>query len=130
MLSPAYCVAMAVLALLQPDCTCLARTQGPHIKGDNNPCYSTSHRHYSYMPQPLVKEHLAYLILWLALGPNEPWMLEESYKLTGRAGDSVYGEKRVSVQNPGTEPGTIDKTEYRVWNPFRSKLAGTGSGLL
>ena len=30
----------------------------------------------------------------------------------------------MSVQNPGTEPGTIDKTEYRVWNPFRSKLAG------
>ena len=35
----------------------------------------------------------------------------------------MYGEKRVSVQTPGTEPGTMDKTEYRVWNPFRSKLA-------
>ena len=34
-------------------------------------------------------------------------------------GDSVYGEKRISVE--GTE-GT-DKVEYRVWNPFRSKLA-------
>lgn len=34
------------------------------------------------------------------------------------AGESVYGEKRISVQN---EDGT--KTEYRVWNPFRSKLA-------
>ncbi|KAK1260759.1 Mediator of RNA polymerase II transcription subunit 36a [Acorus gramineus] len=33
-------------------------------------------------------------------------------------GESVYGEKRVSVQN---EEGT--KVEYRVWNPFRSKLA-------
>ncbi|KAK8952516.1 putative mediator of RNA polymerase II transcription subunit 36b [Platanthera zijinensis] len=33
-------------------------------------------------------------------------------------GESVYGEKRVSVQN---EDGT--KVEYRVWNPFRSKLA-------
>ncbi|XP_020580686.1 mediator of RNA polymerase II transcription subunit 36a-like [Phalaenopsis equestris] len=33
-------------------------------------------------------------------------------------GESVYGEKRVSVQ---TEDGT--KMEYRVWNPFRSKLA-------
>ncbi|KAK8950957.1 Mediator of RNA polymerase II transcription subunit 36a [Platanthera zijinensis] len=33
-------------------------------------------------------------------------------------GESVYGEKRVSVQN---EDGT--KMEYRVWNPFRSKLA-------
>ncbi|KAJ8470498.1 hypothetical protein OPV22_024841 [Ensete ventricosum] len=33
-------------------------------------------------------------------------------------GESVYGEKRVSVQN---EDGS--KVEYRVWNPFRSKLA-------
>ncbi|KAL0907481.1 hypothetical protein M5K25_021895 [Dendrobium thyrsiflorum] len=34
------------------------------------------------------------------------------------SGVSVYGEKRISVQN---EDGT--KVEYRVWNPFRSKLA-------
>eukprot|EP00850_Spirogloea_muscicola_P010534 SM000062S19920 [mRNA] locus=s62:319517:321660:- [translate_table: standard] len=34
------------------------------------------------------------------------------------AGESVYGEKRISVE---VEEGT--KTEYRVWNPFRSKLA-------
>lgn len=34
-------------------------------------------------------------------------------------GESVYNEKRVSVDNK--ESG--DKTEYRVWNPFRSKLA-------
>jgi rRNA 2'-O-methyltransferase fibrillarin len=33
-------------------------------------------------------------------------------------GESVYSEKRIAVE--GTE-GT--KTEYRVWNPFRSKLA-------
>ncbi|KAI0063414.1 Fibrillarin [Artomyces pyxidatus] len=33
-------------------------------------------------------------------------------------GESVYGEKRISVDGP---EGT--KTEYRVWNPFRSKLA-------
>ncbi|KAF3788359.1 rRNA 2'-O-methyltransferase fibrillarin [Nymphaea thermarum] len=33
-------------------------------------------------------------------------------------GESVYGEKRISVQN---EDAT--KVEYRVWNPFRSKLA-------
>ncbi|XP_078182714.1 rRNA 2'-O-methyltransferase fibrillarin 1-like [Carex rostrata] len=34
------------------------------------------------------------------------------------AGESVYGEKRISVQG---DDGT--KVEYRVWNPFRSKLA-------
>lgn len=33
-------------------------------------------------------------------------------------GEAVYNEKRISVQN---EDGT--KVEYRVWNPFRSKLA-------
>lgn len=33
-------------------------------------------------------------------------------------GESVYGEKRISVDGP---EGT--KTEYRVWNPFRSKIA-------
>lgn len=42
-------------------------------------------------------------------------------------GESVYGEKRISVENAGaTNPdGTpsTTKTEYRVWNPFRSKLA-------
>jgi len=34
-------------------------------------------------------------------------------------GESVYGEKRISVE--GGVDGT--KVEYRVWNPFRSKLA-------
>jgi rRNA 2'-O-methyltransferase fibrillarin len=33
-------------------------------------------------------------------------------------GDAVYGEKRISVDG---DEGT--KIEYRVWNPFRSKLA-------
>ncbi|MCJ1366215.1 Small subunit processome complex component [Acarospora aff. strigata] len=46
-------------------------------------------------------------------------------------GESVYGEKRISVEtsaatntnavNGDVAPAT--KTEYRVWNPFRSKLA-------
>lgn len=45
-------------------------------------------------------------------------------------GISVYGEKRVSVpretlQEDGTK--VVDKVEYRVWNPFRSKL---GAGIL
>jgi rRNA 2'-O-methyltransferase fibrillarin len=42
-------------------------------------------------------------------------------------GESVYGEKRISVENSTSknEDGTPNttKTEYRVWNPFRSKLA-------
>jgi rRNA 2'-O-methyltransferase fibrillarin len=32
-------------------------------------------------------------------------------------GHAVYGEKRITVENEGK------KVEYRVWNPFRSKLA-------
>ena len=35
-------------------------------------------------------------------------------------GESVYGEKRISV-----EESEGVKTEYRVWNPFRSKLAAS-----
>lgn len=39
-------------------------------------------------------------------------------------GESVYGEKRISVESPATEEnGAATKIEYRVWNPFRSKLA-------
>ncbi|GJD10684.1 Probable mediator of RNA polymerase II transcription subunit 36b [Galdieria sulphuraria] len=39
-------------------------------------------------------------------------------------GESVYGEKRVSVEveNPN-DPLVKEKIEYRIWNPFRSKLA-------
>ncbi|KAL8715459.1 MAG: hypothetical protein Q9220_000793 [cf. Caloplaca sp. 1 TL-2023] len=50
-------------------------------------------------------------------------------------GESVYGEKRIAVESSspalpnGNDSSTITqiapatKTEYRVWNPFRSKLA-------
>lgn len=40
-------------------------------------------------------------------------------------GVSVYGEKRITVENSvKNEDGTpAGKVEYRVWNPFRSKLA-------
>ncbi len=39
-------------------------------------------------------------------------------------GDSVYGEKRISVETANDDPSLPPtKTEYRVWNPFRSKLA-------
>lgn len=46
-------------------------------------------------------------------------------------GESVYGEKRIAVEttisnNAGAVNGEVappTKIEYRVWNPFRSKLA-------
>jgi rRNA 2'-O-methyltransferase fibrillarin len=40
-------------------------------------------------------------------------------------GESVYNEKRVSVEGEGEG---AEKTEYRVWNPFRSKLAAAVVG--
>jgi rRNA 2'-O-methyltransferase fibrillarin len=33
------------------------------------------------------------------------------------------GEKRIQVDGPPGPDGTATKLEYRVWNPFRSKLA-------
>jgi rRNA 2'-O-methyltransferase fibrillarin len=38
-------------------------------------------------------------------------------------GESVYGEKRIPVED--TINGEVVKTEYRVWNAFRSKLAAS-----
>ncbi|KAL1296744.1 hypothetical protein AAFC00_000214 [Neodothiora populina] len=47
-------------------------------------------------------------------------------------GVAVYGEKRITVDVPasttgdataGADPAATTKVEYRVWNPFRSKLA-------
>jgi len=38
-------------------------------------------------------------------------------------GESVYGEKRIAIEGPKGDDGIASKTEYRVWNPFRSKLA-------
>ena len=44
-------------------------------------------------------------------------------------GESVYGEKRIAIENSQTtalsngDAAPTTKTEYRVWNPFRSKLA-------
>ena len=38
-------------------------------------------------------------------------------------GEGVYGEKRVAIED--TDKGKI---EYRVWNPFRSKLAAAVLG--
>lgn len=41
-------------------------------------------------------------------------------------GESVYGEKRISIESAlegAAEEAAKQKIEYRVWNPFRSKLA-------
>jgi rRNA 2'-O-methyltransferase fibrillarin len=46
-------------------------------------------------------------------------------------GESVYGEKRISVdESQQNEDGTTTttKVEYRMWNPFRSKLCAAIAG--
>jgi len=46
--------------------------------------------------------------------------------LNSTPGHAVYGEKRISVEvplAPGDTSTTPTKVEYRVWNPFRSKIA-------
>jgi len=43
--------------------------------------------------------------------------------LNSTPGKDVYGEKRISVEGPPGPDGNPLKLEYRVWNPFRSKLA-------
>lgn len=43
--------------------------------------------------------------------------------LNSTPGKDVYGEKRISVDGPVGADGNPTKLEYRVWNPFRSKLA-------
>lgn len=43
--------------------------------------------------------------------------------LNSTPGKDVYGEKRIQVDGPVGADGNPTKVEYRVWNPFRSKLA-------
>jgi len=43
-------------------------------------------------------------------------------------GVAVYGEKRITVDGPIGADGNATKVEYRVWNPFRSKLAAAVIG--
>jgi rRNA 2'-O-methyltransferase fibrillarin len=43
--------------------------------------------------------------------------------LNSTPGKAVYGEKLISVEAPPGPDGTTTKIEYRVWNPFRSKIA-------
>ena len=48
--------------------------------------------------------------------------------LNSTPGKDVYGEKRIQVDGPLGADGNPMKLEYRVWNPFRSKLAGMSRG--
>lgn len=43
--------------------------------------------------------------------------------LNSTPGKDVYGEKRITAEGPAGADGVPTKIEYRMWNPFRSKLA-------
>jgi fibrillarin-like rRNA methylase len=43
-------------------------------------------------------------------------------------GESVYGEKRISVASSEATSDAPVSVQYRVWNPFRSKLAAAVLG--
>ncbi|KKY17361.1 putative rrna methyltransferase nop1 [Phaeomoniella chlamydospora] len=64
--------------------------------------------------------------VFVARGGKEDLLVTKNFT----PGESVYGEKRISVDAPTTPglngdatPVPNTKIEYRVWNPFRSKLA-------
>ncbi|KAJ5096813.1 small subunit processome complex component [Penicillium angulare] len=57
--------------------------------------------------------------VFVARGGKEDLLVTKNFT----PGEAVYGEKRISVEGPTGEDGAVTKTEYRVWNPFRSKLA-------
>eukprot|EP00827_Trimyema_finlayi_P002558 TRINITY_DN2285_c0_g4_i2.p1 TRINITY_DN2285_c0_g4~~TRINITY_DN2285_c0_g4_i2.p1 ORF type:complete len:279 (-),score=109.51 TRINITY_DN2285_c0_g4_i2:47-883(-) len=65
-------------------------------------------------PQQIVIPHERFPGVFISKGKNADAILTKSL-----AGDTVYGEKKITIQNQETQ----EKTEYRVWNPYRSKMA-------
>ncbi|KAK2194934.1 bifunctional Fibrillarin/S-adenosyl-L-methionine-dependent methyltransferase superfamily/Fibrillarin [Babesia duncani] len=63
----------------------------------------------------IVTEHARYSGVYIAKSNTEALVTRNMVP-----GESIYGEKRIQVQD-----GENEKVEYRVWNPFRSKLGAT-----
>ena len=57
--------------------------------------------------------------VFIARGSKEDTLVT----LNSTPGKDVYGEKRIAADGPPGPDGVPTKLEYRVWNPFRSKLA-------
>lgn len=55
--------------------------------------------------------------VYIARGPQDTMVTKNLVP-----GESVYNEKRISVEVNG------EKIEYRAWNPFRSKIAASVQG--
>ena len=67
-----------------------------------------SHRYYNECPVICFKG------VFIARGKEDALVTRNMV-----SGESVYGEKRISIDVGDSG----EKVEYRVWNPFRSKLA-------
>merc|ERR1719454_42607 len=65
----------------------------------------------------IVEPHSRFAGVYVMRGKDDALMTKNT-----TPGESVYNEKRVSVE-PTVEGD--DKIEYRVWNPFRSKIAAS-----
>lgn len=65
-------------------------------------------------PRVIVEPHERFEGVYILRGKDDALLSKNL-----APGESVYNEKRVSVDDKASG----DKTEYRVWNPFRSKLA-------
>lgn len=65
-------------------------------------------------PKVIVEPHDRFPGVYILRGKDDALLTKNMVP-----GESVYNEKRISVDDPATG----EKTEYRVWNPFRSKLA-------
>eukprot|EP00919_Chromeraceae_sp_WS-2016_P051052 GHVR01121042.1.p1 GENE.GHVR01121042.1~~GHVR01121042.1.p1 ORF type:complete len:304 (-),score=98.55 GHVR01121042.1:103-1014(-) len=72
-------------------------------------------------PKVVVEPHVRFEGVFLSRGKNDALLTRNLVP-----GVSVYAEKRMTVETPGAAVGTeVEKIEYRVWNPFRSKLGAT-----
>ena len=70
----------------------------------------------------VVKAHERFSAVYIATGKDDSLVTKNMVP-----GESVYGEKRIDVvsETAMAADGKPEKVEYRVWNPFRSKLGAS-----
>lgn len=72
----------------------------------------------------IVQPHERFSDLFIAKGKDDNLVTKNMVP-----GESVYGEKRLTVESDAIgESETKEKIEYRVWNPFRSKIGAAVVG--
>jgi rRNA 2'-O-methyltransferase fibrillarin len=74
--------------------------------------------------QEVVVEPHRHAGIFVARGGKEDLLVMKN----GTPGQSVYGEKRISIAASGSASDASVVTEYRVFNSFRSKVAAAVLG--